>query len=66
MVNPGSVGLPFDGDARASYAVVEDGAAVIRRVEYDVDRELRVLDGCGAPGAGWTARIIRARGSVMP
>ena len=37
VVNPGSVGQPLDGDSRASYAVIEDGMAEIRRVEYDIE-----------------------------
>jgi putative phosphoesterase len=37
VLNPGSVGQPLDGDPRASYAVVEDGVAEIRRVAYDID-----------------------------
>jgi len=37
VVNPGSVGQPLDGDPRASYAVIEDGMAEIRRVEYDIE-----------------------------
>jgi diadenosine tetraphosphatase ApaH/serine/threonine PP2A family protein phosphatase len=36
LVNPGSVGLPFDGDHRAAYALVhDDGSVELRRVEYD-------------------------------
>ena len=36
LVNPGSVGMPFDGDPRASYALVHDDDRVEhRRVEYD-------------------------------
>jgi putative phosphoesterase len=36
LVNPGSVGMPFGGDHRASYAVVnDDGSVEHRRVEYD-------------------------------
>ncbi len=36
LVNPGSVGMPFDGDHRAAYAVVEsDGSVAHRRVAYD-------------------------------
>lgn len=36
IVNPGSVGMPFDGDARAAYALVgDDGAVELRRVPYD-------------------------------
>jgi predicted phosphodiesterase len=36
LVNPGSVGMPFDGDPRASYALLEPGGQVRhRRVAYD-------------------------------
>jgi predicted phosphodiesterase len=36
LVNPGSVGLPLDGDVRAAYALVdEDGNFELRRVTYD-------------------------------
>lgn len=36
LVNPGSVGMPFDGDHRASYAVVDrQGSLTHRRVDYD-------------------------------
>ncbi|MGX6448438.1 metallophosphoesterase family protein [Patulibacter sp. S7RM1-6] len=39
VVNPGSVGLPFDGDPRAAYALLaEDGTVALRRVAYDVER----------------------------
>ena len=39
LVNPGSVGLPLDGDERAAYAIVsEDGRLEQRRVAYDHDR----------------------------
>jgi predicted phosphodiesterase len=36
--NPGSVGQPRDGDARAAYALFDDGAITLRRVSYDIDR----------------------------
>jgi predicted phosphodiesterase len=36
LVNPGSVGMPFDGDHRAAYALVRpDGRVEHRRVGYD-------------------------------
>jgi diadenosine tetraphosphatase ApaH/serine/threonine PP2A family protein phosphatase len=38
LVNPGSVGIPLDGDTRAAYALVHDDAGATiehRRVEYD-------------------------------
>ena len=45
LVNPGSVGMPLDGDHRAAYALLhDDGRVEMRRVEYDwepVVREVR-------------------------
>ena len=39
LVNPGSVGMPFDGDHRAGYALVGgDGEVEPRRVAYDHER----------------------------
>ena len=36
LVNPGSVGMPFDGDHRAAYALLhDDGRIEHRRVAYD-------------------------------
>jgi predicted phosphodiesterase len=36
LVNPGSVGMPFDGDTRAAYALVRaDGTIEHRRIDYD-------------------------------
>ena len=36
LVNPGSVGMPFDGDPRAAWALLRaDGAIEHRRVDYD-------------------------------
>ncbi len=50
MVNPGSVGLPFDGDTRAAYAILTfeaDGALTValRRVSYDMHPTLDALQG---------------------
>ena len=36
LVNPGSVGIPLDGDTRTAYALLhEDGRVELRRAEYD-------------------------------
>ena len=49
LVNPGSVGIPLDGDRRAAYAIVDDDEGVeLRRVEYDWEtaaREVRAKVG---------------------
>jgi diadenosine tetraphosphatase ApaH/serine/threonine PP2A family protein phosphatase len=39
LVNPGSVGMPLDGDPRAAWALRhDDGTVEFRRTEYDVER----------------------------
>jgi diadenosine tetraphosphatase ApaH/serine/threonine PP2A family protein phosphatase len=35
IVNPGSVGMPWDGDHRAAYAVIDGDRLERRRVDYD-------------------------------
>jgi putative phosphoesterase len=62
VMNSGSVGLPYDGDQRASYLLLDDTRPAIRRVEYDVDRELKALRQCGRPHVEWTARMLEAAG----
>jgi predicted phosphodiesterase len=36
LVNPGSVGMPIDGDNRAAWAIRRDGEIEFRRTGYDV------------------------------
>ena len=36
LVNPGSVGLPRDGDPRARYAIIEGGEVRLKQVEYPI------------------------------
>jgi predicted phosphodiesterase len=39
LINPGSAGMPLDGDTRAAWAVRDDeGEFEFRRTEYDVER----------------------------
>src|SRR5262249_27251701 len=59
VANSGSIGLPYDGDRRASYVVVEDAKWTIRRVEYDVEREVQELGKNHLPHAEWLASILR-------
>ena len=49
VANSGSVGMPFDGDPKASYLLVEDGRPNIRRVEYDIEKEVAALKGSSYP-----------------
>lgn len=49
VVNPGSVGLPRDGDPRAAYAIITDEGPVLKRVPYDVESAVAALDAAGLP-----------------
>src|SRR6266404_6025541 len=57
VANTGSVSLSYDGDPRAAYLFLDDAKPIIRRVEYDMDRELKALANCGLPHADWVARM---------
>lgn len=46
IVNVGSVGQPRDGDHRASYVILEDGAIRFQRVPYDVHRTVARFGDC--------------------
>jgi predicted phosphodiesterase len=66
VINTGSVSQSFDGDPRASYLLLDDGKPTIRRVEYDVDREIKALSDCGMPHADWIARTLGSASAQMP
>jgi predicted phosphodiesterase len=66
VANSGSVGLPYDGDRRASYLLLDNSQPAIRRVEYDVDKELKALSTCGLPHADWIARTLVNARPQMP
>lgn len=66
LINSGSVGLPYDGDPRASYLLVDGSTPSIRRVEYSIEKELQSLSSCGLPGAEWTASMLRTSSAQMP
>ena len=62
IVNPGSVGLPFDGDQRAAWAMLEGGTVSLRRTRYDVDSVIDAVTTSGAPLTELVAgRLRRAR-----
>jgi predicted phosphodiesterase len=65
LVNPGSVGMPFDGDIRAAWALIHpDGTVEHRRVGYDHEAAAAVMSERygDAPWARRSAdRILHAR-----
>jgi putative phosphoesterase len=63
VINTGSVGLPFDGLAMSSYAIVEitEGAVrtSIERVRYEVEEVVEQYQTVGYPNADMMSRIVR-------
>lgn len=60
VVNPGSVGIPFDGDPRAAWAIIEDGRVELRRTAYDRSGVLARLEAATShPAAAIAIRRLR-------
>jgi putative phosphoesterase len=49
VVNPGSVGLPRDGDPRAAYAIIEGSTVTLKRVAYPVEETIARIERLGWP-----------------
>lgn len=72
VVNAGSVGLPFDGDPRACYAIIGNLAGAgdcsplveLRRVAYDVEKAVSQLYAVGYPAADISAYNLRTARSL--
>jgi predicted phosphodiesterase len=62
LVNPGSAGMPLDGDVRAAYALRHDDEFELRRVAYDTERAAQAWESLGDDWGKFAALRIR-RGS---
>jgi putative phosphoesterase len=59
VANAGSVGLPWDGDPRASYLLIDDDRADVIRVEYAIEAEVAALCASDYPDADRIAEMLR-------
>lgn len=67
LANSGAVSQSFDGDRRAAYALMDDDSIEIRRVDYDIDREVKLLLETHDPFAMSTAETLRTgRYAALP
>jgi predicted phosphodiesterase len=66
VANAGSVGLPWDGDPRAAYLLLDDGVPESIRVAYDVEREVRALRALGHPDAERLSEMRRRGRFIAP
>jgi predicted phosphodiesterase len=63
LINPGSAGMPLDGDVRAAYALRrEDGEFEFRRVTFDTERVAQAWEALGGSFGQMAAERTR-RGS---
>ena len=66
LLNPGSVGLPLDGDPRSAYALAhDDGSIEHRRVDYDRDTAIKALQERFGDVA-WAQRSVRRLQTSRP
>jgi putative phosphoesterase len=49
VLNPGSVGLPRDGDPRAAYAIIDDSKVTLKRAVYPVEETITRIRRLGWP-----------------
>ncbi len=66
VINTGSVSLSYDGDFRSSYLLLDGSRPAIRRVEYDLAKELKALSACRLPHSAWIAKILASAAPQMP
>ena len=66
IVNPGSLGMPVDGDPRACYAVWQNGDVQLKRILYDIERAVGRLRVSGLPEEVATkmSNVLRYAGGV--
>jgi predicted phosphodiesterase len=59
VINPGSVGMPLDGDRRAAWAILSEGEIELRRTAYDTDAVADRVERENGPFADMVARRLR-------
>ncbi len=66
VINPGSVGLPRDGDPRLSYAVMEERRVELKRLEYPVEAAVAAVQETSLPDSAkdLMADVLRSGGGT--
>ena len=66
LVNSGAVSLSYHGDPRAAYALIDGQHIQIKRVEYDIEEEIRLLLATDDPFAESTVETLRSGRPASP
>lgn len=49
VLNPGSVGMPRDGDPRAAYAIIDEKRVELKRIEYPIEDTVKGVEASEIP-----------------
>jgi putative phosphoesterase len=66
VINPGSVGIPRDGDPRAGYAVIDGDRVELKRIEYPFERTVRAVEDTTLPDEAKQALACVFRTGKLP
>jgi putative phosphoesterase len=66
VLNPGSVGLPRDGDPRAGYAIIDDNKIEMKRVTYPIEETTARIDAMPWPRRGKDIMSYVLRNGRLP
>lgn len=66
VLNPGSVGLPRDGDPRAAFAIIEDGRVELKRVEYPIEQTVAQVEQTNWPDRAKSMTIHVLQNGRLP
>ncbi|QDU82011.1 phosphodiesterase [Polystyrenella longa] len=64
VINPGSVGQPRDGDARAAYVIIENNEVMFKRVTYNIEESIKNMrvNGIDRWAIELTEQLLRSGG----
>ncbi|MCA9042126.1 MAG: YfcE family phosphodiesterase [Planctomycetaceae bacterium] len=64
IINPGSVGQPRDGDARAAYVIIENNEVMFKRVSYNIEETIKNMrvNGIDRWAIELTEQLLRSGG----
>jgi putative phosphoesterase len=66
VVNPGSVGMPRDGDNRAAYAVIDDDGVHLKRIAYHVEQTVSRIYASAVPDRAKELLAVCLRNGRIP
>ncbi len=66
VLNPGSVGLPRDGDPRAGFAIIDDDKIELRRISYPIEETVARVEAMPWPRRAKELTVTSLRLGRLP